>query len=157
VAPTSKPDPEQSGTGSDRQTWFRSSAAVSVAGLAGIALIIALVVTVVRMSDQWSSPPAPTMMTSSVPTTQQTLRSTEPFIATPSYGSSTFPTSVDLSTTDIGIPGDTTTTTTDSSESESPTSRTTRTTRAQNDDETGDQTTTTRKRPRLNETRTLSP
>jgi hypothetical protein len=129
---------------------------VSVAGVVGAALVAGLVVTVVRMSDQWTSP-TPTVMTTSVPTTQQTLRTTEPFIATPTYSSTSFPTSVRLSTTDIGVPGEsTTTTTTDSSTTttDSPTSRSTRSPGGQDDDET---TTTTRKRPRLNETRTLSP
>lgn len=131
---------------------------MSVAGVVGAALVAGLVVTVVKMSDQWTSP-TPTVMTTSVPTTQQTLRTTEPFIATPTYSSTSFPTSVRLSTTDIGVPGEstTTTTTTDSSATsttDSPTSRSTRSPGGQDDDET---TTTTRKRPRLNETRTLSP
>lgn len=122
--------------------------------MVGAALVAGLVVTVVRMSDQWTRP-TPTVMTTSIPTTQQTLRTTEPFIATPTYDSSTFPTSVRLSTTDIGVPGESTTT--ESSETSSGESSTTRSTRrpgGQNDDQT---TTTTRKRPRLNETRTLSP
>ncbi|GAA1673730.1 hypothetical protein GCM10009701_32660 [Mycolicibacterium murale] len=109
----------------------------------------------VKMSDQWTSP-TPTVMTTSVPTTQQTLRTTEPFIATPTYSSTSFPTSVRLSTTDIGVPGESSTTTDSSATSttDSPTSRSTRRPGGQDDDET---TTTTRKRPRLNETRTLSP
>lgn len=154
VARTEKPDP-------DRPPGYRSTAVVSVAGAVGVALVAALVLTVVRMSDQWSSPPTPTVLsTSNAPTTQQTLRTTEPFIATPSYESSTFPTSVDLSTTDIGVPGEATSTTESSTTSsgESTTSRTSRPPRTQDDDDDGEQTTTTtRKRPRLNETRTLSP
>lgn len=140
--------------------WYRSPAVLSVAGVVGVALIAALVVTVVRMSDQWSSPSTPTVMTTTnAPTTQQTLRSTEPFIATPSYESSTFPTSVDLSTTDIGVPGEATSTTpsSETSSGESTTSRPSRTPRIRDDDDDDNETTTTRKRPRLNETRTLSP
>ncbi|MET0899829.1 MAG: hypothetical protein ABWY45_18115 [Mycobacterium sp.] len=147
-----KPDPEQ-----PPEPWYRTPAAVSTAGVVGIALVGGLVFTVVKMSDQWSQPPTMSTVLTTVPTTQQTLRTTTPFIVTPSStDTSTFPTSVQLSTTDIGVPGETTTTTTDSSETspgESPTTR--RTPRTQEDD--GDQTTTTRKRPRLNQTRTLSP
>lgn len=145
-----KPDPEQ-----PPEPWYRTPAAVSTAGAVGIALVGGLVFTVVKMSDQWSQPPTMSTVLSTVPTTQQTLRSTTPFIVTPSStATSSFPTSIRLSTTDIGVPGETTTT--DSSETspgESPTTR--RTPRTQEDD--GDQTTTTRKRPRLNQTRTLSP
>ncbi|MCV7185098.1 hypothetical protein [Mycolicibacterium murale] len=149
MAPPPTPDPE------DRGAWYRSTTAVSVAGVVGAALVAGLAVTVVKMSDQWTSP-TPTVMTTSVPTTQQTLRTTEPFIATPTYSSTSFPTSVRLSTTDIGVPGESSTTTDSSATSttDSPTSRSTRRPGGQDDDET---TTTTRKRPRLNETRTLSP
>jgi hypothetical protein len=145
-----KPDPEQ-----PPEPWYRTPAAVSTAGVVGIALVGGLVFTVVKMSDQWSQPPAMSTVMTTAPTTQQTLRTTTPFIVTPSStDTSTFPTSVRLSTTDIGVPGETTTTdSTDTSPSESPTTR--RTPRTQEDD--GDETTTTRKRPRLNQTRTLSP
>ena len=152
MAQSSKRDPDE-----DPVSWHRSTAAVSLAGVAGIVVVGALVVTVVQYSDQWSSPPTPTVVTTSAPTTAQTLRTTEPFIATPTYGSSTFSTSVRLSTTDIGVPGEVTSTTGSSESESSPSStRATRTPRTtQGDDD--DQTTTTRKRPRLNETRTLSP
>jgi len=151
VAAQSKQDP-----GRQPEPWYRSTAAVSTAGVVGIALVGGLVFTVVTMSDQWSRPPTMSTVMTTVPTTQQTLRTTEPFIVTPSSESSTFPTSVRLSTTDIGVPGETATT--DSSEtspSESPTTR--RTPRSQQDDDDDQTTTTTRKRPRLNQTRTLSP
>jgi hypothetical protein len=148
VATPSKPDPDQ-----QPAPWYRTSAAVSTAGVLGIVLVGGLVVTVVKMSDQWSRPSVSTVMTT-VPTTQQTLRSTEPFIATPSSTPpSSFPTSVRVSTTDIGVPGETTTGSSETSPSESSTTR--RTPRTQSSDE--NPTTTTRKRPRLNETRTLSP
>ncbi|CAN5370740.1 hypothetical protein BH11ACT6_BH11ACT6_37370 [soil metagenome] len=149
MAAQSKQEP-----GRQPEPWYRSTAAVSTAGLVGVALVGGLVYTVVDKSDQWSRPPTMSTVLTTVPTTQQTLRTTEPFIVTPSSETSTFPTSVRLSTTDIGVPGESTTT--DSSEtspSESPTTR--RTPRTQENDEST--TTTTRKRPRLNQTRTLSP
>ncbi|MGB3485999.1 MAG: hypothetical protein WBB07_27740 [Mycobacterium sp.] len=141
------PDPDQ-----PPDPWYRSSAALWAAGVAGLALVGGLVFTVITMSDQWSRPTTSTVRTT-VPTTGQTLRTTEPFIATPSYEtSSSFPTSVQLSTTEIGVPDESTT---ESSPSESPTTtRTPRTSRTQDSDQT---TTTSRNRPRLNQTRTLSP
>ena len=150
-----KPDPAQQ----PPEPWYRTPAAVSTAGVVGLALVGGLVFTVVKMSDQWSQPPTMSTVMTTVPTTQQTLRTTTPFIATPtSTVTSSFPTSVRLSTTDIGVPGEITPPP-ETSPSESPTTTSPpRTPRQQDDDEdSGDETTTTRKRPRLNQTRTLSP
>ena len=146
-----KPDPEQ-----PPEPWYRTPAAISTAGVVGVALVGGLVFTVVKMSDQWSQPPAMSTVLSTVPTTPQPLRTTTPFIATPSSTeTSTFPTSVRVSTTDIGVPGETPPPP-ETSPSESPT--TTDSPSQEEDDEDGeDETTTTRKRPRLNQTRTLSP
>ncbi|MCV7228344.1 DUF5129 domain-containing protein [Mycolicibacterium komossense] len=89
----------------DNEPWYRTPAAIFSAGVAGLVLIGALVVAVVQMSDNWSQPDT-TVYTTPV-TTEQTLRTTQPFVITPSESSTTFPTSR-LSTTEIGVPGETT-------------------------------------------------
>ncbi|CAN5132074.1 hypothetical protein BH09ACT8_BH09ACT8_07340 [soil metagenome] len=80
------------------------------AGVVGLVLIVALVFTVVQFSDDWSQPDT-TVYTTPV-TTEQTLRTTQPFVITPSESSTSYPTSR-LSTTEIGVPGETTSDTPD--------------------------------------------
>lgn len=87
------------------EPWYRTPAAIVTAGVVGLVLIVALVFTVVHFSDDWSQPDT-TVYTTPV-TTEQTLRTTEPFVITPSESSTSYPTS-QLSTTEIGVPGETT-------------------------------------------------
>ncbi|MET0703135.1 MAG: hypothetical protein ABWY93_26115 [Mycobacterium sp.] len=145
----------------ENEPWYRQPAAIFTAGGIGLLAIVALVVTVVQFSDDWSRPATSVFTTQA--TTEQTLRSTEPFVITPSDTSSSYPTSR-LSTTEIGVPGETTSDTDTTSPTDpAPTS----------DDRfpgtrpvvptaaptagAGDGPTTTKRRPRFNETRTLSP
>ena len=93
----------------DNEHWYRTPAAIITAGIVGLVLVIALVFTVVRMSDNWSQP-GTTVYTTPV-ITEQTLRTTEPFVITPSESPTSYPTSR-LSTTEIGAPDETTTDTT---------------------------------------------
>jgi hypothetical protein len=88
----------------DNEPWYRTPAAIITAGVVGLVLIAALIFTVVQFSDDWSQPDT-TVYTTPV-TTEQTLRTTEPFVITPSESSTSYPTSR-LSTTEIGAPGDT--------------------------------------------------
>lgn len=136
-------------------TWHRKPGAVFAAGGLTVAVLATLVVTVVQKSDEWSKPVTPVLTTLPSPTAPTTSRSQAPLIITPDTSSSTFTTSVPLSTTDIGLPGpaESTPTTSESGESETP-SRSSRTTESDSGDQTA---TTTRKRPRLNETRTARP
>jgi hypothetical protein len=87
--------------------WYRTAAATSAAGLLGLAVIAALVYAVVTMSSKWS-----TSQTETVPP-PGTYVPQAPHVA----GSSTSSTStsyppVRLSTTDIGLPGESTTSST---------------------------------------------
>ena len=148
--------------------WYRTPAATFTAGGVGAALLAALAYTVVQMSGEWSSPQNTVLTT---PATTQPAptetRDKQTFVITPSDTSTTFTTSVPLSTTDIGNPNDTTTsgtdTTTTGSSSETtslPPSGTDMPTTFPSQgrpDESPNQTRTTRNRPRYNETRTYSP
>jgi hypothetical protein len=89
----------------DNEPWYRTPGAIITAGVVGLVLIAALIFTVVQFSDDWSQPDT-TVYTTPV-TTEQTLRTTEPFVITPSESSTSYPTSR-LSTTEIGAPGETT-------------------------------------------------
>ncbi len=93
--------------------WYRSSAATTAAGLLGLALIAILVYAVVSMSSKWSSTdtetiPLPGTRLPAPPHIAKTTSGT----TSPSYPS------VRLSTTDIGLPGESTTSS--SSESSTP-------------------------------------
>ncbi|WP_328350414.1 hypothetical protein OG976_15800 [Mycobacterium sp. NBC_00419] len=142
----------------DTTPWYRSSAATLAAGLLGLGIIAALVFTVVRMSGQWNTGETDTVVP---PGTH--LPEPPHFAATTTAGTSTTYTTVRLSTTDIGLPGETpsttgTTTPTDVSAPPTPPpgavaptfpgSFPTRVTHPPG---------TTRSGPRLNETRTLYP
>ena len=89
----------------DNEPWYRTPAAITTAGVVGLVLIAALVFTVVQLSDDWSQPDTTVYTTPA--TTEQTLRTTQPFVITPSESSTSYPTSR-LSTTEIGVPGETT-------------------------------------------------
>lgn len=93
----------------ENEPWYRTPAATITAGIVGLLVVAGLVVTVIQMSDNWSQPDS-TVYTTPV-TTEQTLRTTQPFVITPSDTSTTYPTSR-LSTTEIGAPGETTSDTT---------------------------------------------
>ena len=138
--------------------WYRSSAATLAAGLLGLGIIAALVFTVIKMSGQWN-----TGETEPVVPPGTHLPEPPHFAATTTAGTSTTYTTVRLSTTDIGLPGETpstTGTTTPTEVSPPPTpppgavaptfpgSFPTRVTHPPG---------TTRSGPRLNETRTLYP
>ena len=158
------------------QPWYRTPAATFTAGGFGAALIAALVYTVVQMSDEWSTPQN-TVLTTPV-TTQSApteTRDKQTFVITPSDTSTTFTTSVPLSTTEIGNPTDATTsgtdtTTTDSSSettpgagqpppsgTDMPTTFPSQRRPGETSGDTPGETRTTRNRPRYNETRTYSP
>jgi hypothetical protein len=143
----------------ENQPWFRQPAAIFAAGGAGLVLLIALVVTVVKLSDQWSQPISTTVFTTQV-TTEQTLRSTEPFVVTPSDSSTSYPTSVSVSTTEIGLPSDSTTSsTTDTTDTPIVTTdpRYPGTHPYTTSPSPGAGPSTTQNRPRFNVTRTLAP
>jgi len=140
------------------QPWYRTTAATVAAGGLGAVLLAALVYAIVQFSDDWTNP-APTMLTTvgTPPPAPSTESGRAPFVITPSGTSTTFTTSVPVSTTNIGVPTDQTTTGSDTSAT-STTSGTTTTTTTTTTGGAGEQEpTTTRKRPRLNETRTFSP
>lgn len=85
--------------------WYRSAAATSAAGLLGLALIAILVTAVVTMSSKWNT----SENDSVVP--PGTYIPQAPHVAKTTSASSTntsYPT-VRLSTTDIGLPGESTT------------------------------------------------
>jgi hypothetical protein len=91
----------------DNEHWYRTPAAITTAGVAGLVLIVGLIFAVVQFSDDWSQPDTTVYTTPAI--TEQTLRTTQPFVITPSESSTSYPTSR-LSTTEIGAPGETTTT-----------------------------------------------
>lgn len=85
--------------------WYRTPAATSAAGLLGLALIAILVYAVVTMSSKWSN-----SETETVPP-PGTYVPEAPHVAGTTKGStSTSYPPVRLSTTDIGLPGESTTT-----------------------------------------------
>ncbi len=82
------------------QPWYRTPGAVFTAGGVGLVLVIALVITIVQMSDQWSTP-ASTFAPPPVATTSATI---PPGVTTPTpTTATTYPTTVSLSTTDINL------------------------------------------------------
>ena len=94
--------------------WYRSAAATSAAGLLGLVLIAVLVFAVVTMSAKWSSTDTETVLPpgTHLPPPPQVAGKTTASTST-SYPS------VRLSTTDIGLPGESTTSGTTSSSAES--------------------------------------
>lgn len=95
----------------DKQPWYQSSAATLAAGLVGLALVAGLVMAVVQMSSRWSTTDSDTVLP---PGTY--LPDVPHFNATTPTGSSTsYTTSVQLSTTDIGLPTETPSSSTTSS------------------------------------------
>ncbi|KAA0111351.1 hypothetical protein [Mycolicibacterium sp. P1-5] len=93
--------------------WYRSAAATSVAGLLGLAVVALLVYAVVTMSSTWSTTDNETVLPPA------TRLPDAPHIAKTSAGStSTSYPSARLSTTDIGLPGESTTSSTTSSSTE---------------------------------------
>ncbi|WP_445168273.1 hypothetical protein ACTXG7_02445 [Mycolicibacterium sp. Dal123E01] len=93
--------------------WYRSSAATSAAGLLGLALIAILVYAVVTMSSKWSTSETETVLPPGtyVPEAPHAAKTTSA-----SKPNSSYPTTR-LSTTDIGLPGQSTTSATSSPES----------------------------------------
>ncbi|SBS77805.1 conserved exported hypothetical protein [uncultured Mycobacterium sp.] len=139
--------------------WYRSAAATSAAGLLGLAVIAILVYAVVTMSSKWSTSEPESVVPPG------TYVPEAPHVAKTTSGSTTtsYPT-VRLSTTDIGLPGESTTSGTTSSsavptsdippaERTAPTFPGTFPTRVTNPP--GGR--TTRPGPRINETRGASP
>lgn len=150
--------------------WQHNPTVVFAAGALGVVLLLALVITVVRMSDRWTETTDP--VPGFAPTVRHLPTTTSPrskLIVTPTESSTTYTTSVPLSTTEIGLPPpelepesptETDTETPDPDDTETTTTTTTTTTEttaASDADDATATTTTTRKRPRLNETRTLGP
>ena len=91
--------------------WYRSAAATSVAGLLGLAVIAALVYAVVTMSSKWSTSETETVLPPGkhLPAPPQIAGKTTTGSTSTSYPN------VRLSTTDIGLPGESTTSSTPSS------------------------------------------
>lgn len=149
----------------DDHPWYRTPTAVFMAGGVGLILIAALVFTVVQMSDQWSKPVTTVLTTTTAADPETTSREKQPFVITPSDTPTTsFTTSVQLSTTDIGLPAVTSTTSGTETTSGSPTTGSPLSTAPGVDapvfptqGRPSDDPTSPRKRPRLNETRTYSP
>ena len=133
------------------QPWYRTPGAVFTAGGVGLVLVIALVITIVQMSDQWSTP-ASTFAPPPVATTSATI---PPGVTTPTpTTATTYPTTVSLSTTDINL------SITPPSGSETSTSGTSTPETAAATAETEDDepiSRTPRRTPRTNITRTLIP
>ncbi|MCV7344970.1 hypothetical protein [Mycolicibacterium rhodesiae] len=97
--------------------WYRSAAATSAAGLLGLAVVAILVYAVVTMSSKWSTTDTETVLPPG------THIPDAPHIAKTTSGStSTSYPSVQLSTTDIGLPGESTTSGTSSPTSSTPSS-----------------------------------
>lgn len=87
--------------------WYRSSAATSAAGLLGLAVVALLVYAVVTMSSRWSTSETETVLPPGtyVPEAPHVAGSSK------SSTSTSYP-PVRLSTTDIGLPGESTTSST---------------------------------------------
>lgn len=139
--------------------WYRTSAATFAAGLLGLVLIAILVYTVVTMSSKWSTEGTDTVLPPGtyVPQAPHVVGSSK------SSTSTSYP-PVRLSTTEIGLPGESTTTsgtpTTTSDQSNIPPAERTAPTfpgtfPTRVTHPPGAQ--TTRSGPRLNETRSSSP
>lgn len=134
--------------------WHHSTAKVlgaSVAGLAAIGLVVGGVLFVSRQADE--TPQAPTnFVDPSFSATSDTSSSVPPTSSTPNRPSNPQTTDIDLPPTSAPPPPPP-----PSSTSEESTSRRTPTTRNNDDDDEDESTpSSTRKRPRLNETRTPS-
>jgi len=135
--------------------WYRSSAATSAAGLLGLAVVALLVYAVVTMSSKWSTSETETVLPPGtyVPEAPHVAGSSK------SSTSTSYP-PVRLSTTDIGVPGESTTSATPTTTSDqanippservAPTFPGTFPTRVTHPPGT-------RSGPRLNETRSSSP
>ncbi|WP_059015467.1 hypothetical protein [Mycobacterium sp. M26] len=138
--------------------WYRTSAATFAAGLLGLGIIAGLVYAVITMSGQWSGDDSETVVP---PGTH--LPEPPHFAATTTSATSTTYTTVRLSTTDIGLPGEVSSTTGTTTPTDLPVptspppgavaptfpgSFPTRVTHPPGTNRTG---------PRLNETRTLFP
>ena len=135
--------------------WYRSSAATSAAGLLGLAVVALLVYAVVTMSSKWSTSETETVLPPGtyVPEAPHVAGSSK------SSTSTSYP-PVRLSTTDIGLPGESTTSATPTTTSDqanippservAPTFPGTFPTRVTHPPGT-------RSGPRLNETRSSSP
>ncbi len=139
----------------ERPRWVTAAA-----GVGAVAVLTGLTLSVLRFADEWSNPPPPPVPTTvGVPTTSQT--STEGrtlFVITPTTTSSAFPTSVSLSTTDIGIPAvPEATTTTPTDETTTATEETTEESAEEATTKRTTKTRTTTRKPRFNETRTNAP
>ncbi|MBI3690876.1 MAG: hypothetical protein HY239_09560, partial [Mycolicibacterium aromaticivorans] len=97
--------------------WYRSAAATSAAGLLGLAVVAILVYAVVTMSSEWSRTDTETVLPPG------TYIPDAPHVAKTTAGStSTSYPSVRLSTTDIGLPGESATSGTSSPTSSTPSS-----------------------------------
>jgi len=145
----------------DEEPWYRTQTAIFAAGGLGLVLVVTLFAMVVRMSGEWENPtPTTPRVTASYPS------ETETSILTPSSSTTTYTTSVPLSTSEIPgepLPSETS----ETSESEDPDETTTETTTTTSSsgpvtttdeqDYDAEETTTTRNRPRFNETRTVYP
>ncbi|QYL17437.1 hypothetical protein [Mycolicibacterium pallens] len=93
--------------------WYRSAAATSAAGLLGLAVVAILVYAVVTMSSKWSRTDTETVLPPG------THLPDAPHVAKTTSGStSTSYPSVRLSTTDIGLPAESTTSSTTASSTE---------------------------------------
>lgn len=103
----------------DNEPWFRSPAATLAAGLVGLALVAGLVIAVVQMSSRWDTTNSDVV----VPPGTHVPEAPHVMATTPN-SSTSYTTTVRLSTTDIGlpleVPSSTTTTTSSGTESSIP-------------------------------------
>ena len=148
---------------SDARPWHERTATVVGASIAGLVVIGILVLLVSYVSKQYNQPEPPpqyfvdepsgsssAISSSSATTTTEIITSTSPPVTTDiNPGDETTTSSTDTSST--------ATSSTDTSGSETSTSTTTTTTTRRPPETDDDGPTTTRNRPRLNETRTLYP
>jgi hypothetical protein len=144
------------------QPWYRTPAATFAAGGVGLLLIAALVMTVVRMSDQWTVPVSTTFTTTST-LAPQTIPAGERVDAATTSDTPTSYTMPSFSTTETYPPSDQPSTTDTSGTPTSsppplpPPPAAPTTVLAEPPREASTAPSTTRQRPRLNVTRTLSP
>jgi hypothetical protein len=100
-----------------KQPWYRSSAVTFTAGLVGLALIAGLVMAVVQMSGRWSTSDSETVISPGAGVPEPPHFAGRTSVSAPS---TSYTTSVQLSTTDIGAPTQTPTSSSETSSSESP-------------------------------------
>ncbi|MCK0175523.1 MULTISPECIES: hypothetical protein [Mycobacteriaceae] len=134
--------------------WHNSTAKVfgaSIAGVAGIGLIVGSVIFVSQRVEEPTQAPLNFVEPSFSQTSAPSRTSSTPSTTAPPR-----PTQAETTDIDLPPPSDTSPTSTPSSSAESTSSRPPTTT-AEEDDEGEEGPTTTRKRPRFNETRTLYP